>query len=66
MQMRFDIKPNIIKICIKYVMHKYRKILNEKKDIEVDQDIKISNDCVIKINNFLNIHSLIFIKSIFI
>ena len=50
-QMRFDVKPNIIKVKIKYVIQKYKKFLT-KKDIKVNQDVKISYYCIIKIYNF--------------
>ena len=51
--MRLNIKPNIIKNKHQVCNVEVYEILNQRKDIEMDQDIKKFYDCIIQINNFV-------------
>ena len=49
-QERFYIKANITKVKHQVCNAEVKEIVNEMKDIEVDQEIRVSYDCIIKIN----------------
>ena len=61
--MRLDMKPNIIKVNIKNDGRSIKNF-NDRKDIEAEQNIKISNNCIIKINKFFFKYTFIDIHKI--
>ena len=47
---RFGIKANITIVKHQVCYAEVKEIVNEMEDIEVDQEIRVSYDCIIKIN----------------
>ena len=50
MKERFDIKENISKVKYQVCYTGIKEIVNEREDIKGYQKIKMSYDCIIKIN----------------
>ena len=48
--MRFDIKANITKVKYQICYNEVKETVNEWKDIEMNQEIRVSYECIIEIN----------------
>ena len=65
---RYDIKGVVTKAKLKICYIRIIEIVNERKEIETQQEIRVPNHCVIKQNNFfiiISIYLIIYFKIIF-